>query len=79
MCYYDLAPEGKAVGIIKIEQGKMTLCYDPAGLKRPADFKSTADNGCFTFVLTKLAEDAEKKDEPKKADAAGEKKQEPIE
>lgn len=71
------APEGKAVGIIKIEQGKMTLCYDPTGVKRPTDFKSTADNGCFTFVLAKQAEEAEKKVEPKKSDATIEKKQEP--
>ncbi len=71
------APEGKAVGIIKLEKGKMTLCYDPAGLKRPADFKSTADNGCFAFVLTKQADEAEKKVEAKKTDAAVEKKQEP--
>ncbi len=43
--------DGKALGIIKIEGDKFTLCYDPAGENRPEKFESTADNGFFLFVL----------------------------
>lgn len=46
-------PEGKAVGIVKMEDGKLTLCYNPMGGDRPAEFASTADNGAFMFVLKK--------------------------
>jgi uncharacterized protein (TIGR03067 family) len=47
------APEGKAVGIIKVDDGKMTLCYDPTGAKRPEAFETTAENGFFLFECTK--------------------------
>ena len=47
----------KAKGIIKLEDGKMTLCYHPMGGERPAKFESTADNGFFLFTYKK----AEKK------------------
>ena len=47
------APEGSAQGLIKVENGQMTFCYDPTGQKRPAAFESTEDNGAFMFVLKK--------------------------
>lgn len=47
------APEGKAIGIIKIAEGKMTLCYDPTGAKRPEKFATTAADGFFLFECTK--------------------------
>lgn len=47
----------KAKGIVKLEDGKMTLCYHPMGGERPAKFESTADNGFFLFTYKK----AEKK------------------
>ncbi len=47
------APEGKAVGIIKVDEGKLTLCYDPTGAKRPEKFTSDADNGFFLFESKK--------------------------
>jgi uncharacterized protein (TIGR03067 family) len=61
------APEGKAAGIIKLENGKLTLCYDPMGGKRPTEFKTTSSDGCFMFVMVKQADDDEKKDHPKSA------------
>ena len=45
--------EGKAVGLIKMEEGKLHLCYEPTGEKRPTKFDSTEENGCFYFVLEK--------------------------
>ena len=44
-------PEGSALGIIKMNEKTLTLCYDPTGQKRPAEFKTSEDNGCFMFVL----------------------------
>ena len=41
---------GKALGIIKLAKGKMTLCYNPAG-ERPSGFEPTAENGNFLFVM----------------------------
>ena len=64
------APEGKASGIIKLADGKLTLCYDPTAAKRPADFKTTAEDGCFLFVLTKQGDEPQKKDETKKSESA---------
>ena len=43
----------KAKGIVKLEDGKMTLCYHPTGGERPAKFESTADNGFFLFTYKK--------------------------
>lgn len=57
-------PESSAVGIIKMEDGKMTLCYDPTGQTRPENFESTEENGFFTFVMTKAGGD--KKFDPAK-------------
>ncbi len=53
----------KAKGIIKMEDGKMTLCYQSMGDDRPTKFESTKDNGSFLFTF-KAAE--EKKKEEKK-------------
>lgn len=44
-------PEGKALGIIKMEDGKLAFCYDPMGEKRPTAFSSTEENGVFLFWL----------------------------
>lgn len=47
------APEGTAIGIIKVADGKLTLCYDPTGATRPEEFATTAENGFFLFECTK--------------------------
>ena len=44
----------KAKGIIKLEDGKMMLCYHPTGGERPAKFESTKDNGFFLFTYKKV-------------------------
>lgn len=46
--------EGKALGIIALEGGKMKLCYIPddgSGAKRPKKFESTKDNNAALFEL----------------------------
>lgn len=43
----------KTQGIVKLEDGKFTLCYHPMGEKRPTEFKSTKDNGFYMFVMEK--------------------------
>ena len=48
-------PEGKAVGIVRMEGDTMTFCYDPTGMKRPTEFKTTKDNGYFMFKLKRVA------------------------
>jgi uncharacterized protein (TIGR03067 family) len=58
------APEGHAVGIIKLEDGKLYLCYDPTGANRPAEFTTSAEDGRFLFALIKQDDADEKKDEP---------------
>ena len=47
-------PEGNAKGIIKMKDGKVTLCYNPMG-DRPEKFVSTEENGCFLFKMKKEA------------------------
>ena len=49
------APEGKALGIVKIDGDTWTLCYDPTGAKRPEKFESTAENGFFLFEMKRAA------------------------
>lgn len=51
-------PEGKALGILRVQGDTLTLCYDPTGQKRPTSFKPTADNGQFMFVLKRKAAQA---------------------
>lgn len=51
-------PEGKAVGILKVEDGKVYLCYNAMGAERPEDFESTSDNGFFMFVMEKAGWEA---------------------
>ena len=63
-------PEGMTVGIIKLEKGKLTLCYDPTGANRPEKFESTEDNGAFLFTLKRKP----KGDKPAKK-KSGEKKE----
>ncbi|MEL7499394.1 MAG: TIGR03067 domain-containing protein [Planctomycetota bacterium] len=64
------APEGsKALGIIKRQRKKLTLCYDPMGMTRPTKFESTSDNNFFLFEMELEAsekEDGDKKDGDKK-------------
>lgn len=50
------AENSKAKGIIKVADGLLTLCYDPTGEKRPAEFEATDDNWFFLFVLVRAAE-----------------------
>lgn len=46
-------PSGKAKGIIKMDDGMMTLCYHPKGEKRPDSFICTEENGFFMFKMKK--------------------------
>lgn len=59
-------PEGKAVGIIKIEKNKVTLCYDSTGQKRPTEFKTVEDDQCFMFVMERIEEKKDAKGDAKK-------------
>jgi uncharacterized protein (TIGR03067 family) len=46
--------EGKAIGIIAMDDGKLKLCYvvdDGSGVKRPTKFESTKDNNAALFEL----------------------------
>lgn len=47
------APEGKALGIIRISGDEMMFCYDPTGQTRPKSFDTSEDNGFFMFKLKK--------------------------
>ncbi len=54
--------DGKAKGIVKLADGKVTLCYHPMGGDRPKEFKSTKENGHHLFVVKKKdAKPGEKK------------------
>jgi uncharacterized protein (TIGR03067 family) len=57
-------PEGfkgsKAPGIIKLEDGKFTLCYSPMGGDRPKKFESTKDNGNYMFTMKAAAKEEKK-------------------
>ena len=50
-------PEGTALGIIKLENGALVLCYDPMGQKRPTTFSSTEENGEFLFRMEPVVEE----------------------
>ena len=46
--------EGKGttmLGIYEIDGDTMKACFDPQGKKRPTEFKTTADSGCFLAVV----------------------------
>ncbi len=45
--------EGNALGIVKMENGTVALCYDPMGENRPEAFETTEENGFFMFVMEK--------------------------
>jgi len=47
-------PEGKALGIIKMEKGKLFLCYDSMGAERPKKFATSEDDGRFHFEMEKV-------------------------
>lgn len=54
--------DGKAKGIVKLADNKVSLCYHPMGGDRPKEFKSTKENGNYLFVLAKKdAKKGEKK------------------
>ena len=53
--------DGKAKGLIKLADGKVTLCYHPMGGDRPKEFKSTKDDGNFLIVMKKKDEKKEDK------------------
>lgn len=55
----------KATGILKMEAGKLVLCYHPKGENTPKVFKSTKENEYHLFELKK----DEKKGKGKKKDA----------
>lgn len=40
---------GKAMGIIELKNGRLSLCYDPSGEKRPEKFATSAEDGFFLF------------------------------
>ncbi len=65
------APEGKAVGILKMKNKKLMLCYDPMGAKRPTKFETNEEDGCFYFELERIKKNA-KKDKKAKAEKADE-------
>ncbi len=44
-------PEGKAQGIIRMNEDRLTICYIPGDSARPEKFESTKENGAFMFVL----------------------------
>ncbi len=62
----DALKGAKALGIIKLEGGEVTLCYHPEGKERPKKFESTKDNGYYMFTMKK--EQGEGKVEKKKKD-----------
>ena len=47
------APESEALGILKMEDGKVFLCYDPMGSERPEKFETSEEDGFFMFVMEK--------------------------
>ena len=51
----------EAKGIVKLADGKVTLCYHPTGGDRPKDFTSTKDNGNYLFVMKKKEAKTEEK------------------
>ncbi len=53
--------DGKAKGILKMADGKVSLCYHPMGGDRPKEFKSTKEDGNFLFVMKKKDEKKEDK------------------
>ncbi len=53
----EMLKGAKTQGIVKLEDGKFTLCYHPMGEKRPTEFKSTKENGFYLFVMEKKKAD----------------------
>lgn len=56
-------PEGQAVGILKIENGKATLCYDSTGQERPKKFETEDGDGRFLFVMEKVKSEKKKSED----------------
>lgn len=63
------APDGEALGILKIKGNQAKLCYDPMGQTRPESFETDSENGFFSFVM-------EKQQKEKKTEAKADKKKE---
>jgi uncharacterized protein (TIGR03067 family) len=59
-------PDGKALGIIKMDGEQLVLCYDSTGEKRPEKFQSTEENGFFMFTLKRHEKEQEKEQEQEK-------------
>ena len=55
-------PEGTALGILKFEKGKVTLCYDSAGQTRPDKFETKDGDGRFLFQMEKVNKEKKKAD-----------------
>lgn len=53
----------KAKGIIKLEKGVLTLCYNPTNGPRPAKFESSAKNNLHLITLKKVQTTGKKKAE----------------
>jgi uncharacterized protein (TIGR03067 family) len=54
------ALKSSAKGIVKLADGKVSLCYHPMGGDRPKEFKSTKEDGNYLFVMKK--KDAKKEE-----------------
>ena len=52
----DALKGSKSKGIIKMMDGKLVIAYDPQGKETPKDFKSTKEDGYFTFTMEKAGE-----------------------
>lgn len=61
-------PQGNALGILKLEKGKATLCYDSAGLNRPEKFETEDGDGRFLFKMVKKEKKKVEKIAEEKAD-----------
>ncbi len=57
------APEGEALGIIKMSDDKFVFCYDPFGQSRPEKFETSEDNGFFMFKLKRKKEEKKEKED----------------
>jgi uncharacterized protein (TIGR03067 family) len=47
--------EGNSLGIMKMEDGTLSLCYDPTGENRPKAFETNEEDGFFMFTMKKAA------------------------
>lgn len=71
------APEGKAVGLIQLDEGKLRFCYDSTGANRPTEFKTSAEDGYFLFTLVKQPKESPKEGDSKTVDESAGKNNKP--